>query len=213
MSSPRLLILAAAAGLAFAGCSIGDDGPRTVQTRDLAAFTRVDKDDSVDLRLHVGDRQHVEVRAGRKVIDDVHTEVRDGTLNLSFEHNGWGGGSVVVEATVPKLTAIDNSGSGDIEAEGIATPLFELRSEGSADIDLYGHAGRVTVDLEGSGDADLTGLSADAATVTTQGSGDVGVRAREHLGVALAGSGDVHYVGNPELVQHVEGSGDLSRED
>ena len=47
------------------------------------------------------------VRAGEKVIDDVRTEVRDGTLELTFDRDGWGGDDVVVEASVPRLTAID----------------------------------------------------------------------------------------------------------
>jgi hypothetical protein len=215
MSSPRalLLTLTALGGLAFAGCTIGDDGPRTTQTRDIPAFTRVDNRSSVDVRLHVGDRRHVEVRAGEKVIDDVRTEVRDGTLKINFDHDGFGGGSVVVEATVPALTAIDNSGSGDIEAEGIDTPGFELGSDGSGDIELYGHADRLTAELEGSGDADLTGLTADAAEVSARGSGDIDVRADEHLSVSLDGSGDVHYLGNPVLVEHDDGSGDLSHTD
>lgn len=207
------MLTALLAGVAVAGCSIGDDGPRTTQTRDVAAFTSVDNRSSVDLRLHVGERRRVEVRAGENVIDDVRTEVRDGTLYIAFDHDGWGGGSVVVEATVPKLTAIEQSGSGDLEAEGIDTAALELRSDGSGDIELYGTTDRLTVDHAGSGDADLTGLSAGEADVSADGSGDIDVRADTHLDVSLDGSGDVHYLGNPVLVQHVDGSGDLTHAD
>ncbi len=83
-----LLLPAAIAALAVAGCSVGDDGPRTTQTRDVAAFTRIDNRDSVDVRLRVGEPQRVQVRAGEKVIDDVGTEVRDGTLSLTFDRDG-----------------------------------------------------------------------------------------------------------------------------
>jgi hypothetical protein len=215
MSSPRLLLLtlAAVAAAAIAGCSIGDDGPRTTQNRDVPTFTRVDHQDSVDLRLHVGGRQRVEVRAGQKVIDDIRTEVHDGTLSVRFDHDGWGGGSVVVEATVPRLTAIEQSGSGELEAEGIRAPAFDLRSDGSGDIELYGTTERLTVDHSGSGDADLSGLTAAGADVSSSGSGSVDVNADTHLDVSLDGSGDVHYTGTPELVQHIDGSGDLSRAD
>jgi hypothetical protein len=50
MWSPRraLLLPAAVAAVARAGCDIGDDGPRTTQTRDVADFTRIDNRDSVD---------------------------------------------------------------------------------------------------------------------------------------------------------------------
>jgi Putative auto-transporter adhesin, head GIN domain len=122
MSSPRrapLLFPAAVAALALASCTIGDDGPRTTQTRDVADFTRIDNRDAVDVRPHVGGPQRVRIFAGEKVIDDVRTEVRDGTLRLTFDHDGFGGGDVVVEASVPKLTGIEASGSGDIDADGI----------------------------------------------------------------------------------------------
>ena len=143
-----------------------------------------------------------------KVIDDVRTEVRDGTLRLTFEHDGFGGGDVVVEASVPKLTGIEASGSGDIDADA-----FEVRSDGSADIALEGTVGRLAVDLDGSGDADLAALAAREARVGVGGSGDVDMRADERLEVDVDGSGDVRYHGDPALTQHVDGSGELTRAD
>jgi hypothetical protein len=214
MSSPRralLLLAAAVAGLALAGCEIGDDGPRTTQTRDVAGFTRIDNRDSVDVRLSVGEPQRVRVRAGEKVIDDIHTEVRDGTLEITFDDDGWGGDDVVVEASVPELTGIEASGSGDIDADGIDADALEVSSDGSADIGLEGTVGRLALDIDGSGDADLADLAAREARVFVGGSGDVQVRADERLQVSVDGSGDVRYHGDPALTQHVDGSGELSR--
>jgi hypothetical protein len=216
MSFPRraLLFPAAVATLALAaGCAIGDDGPRTAQTRDVADFTRIDNRASVDVRLHVGEPQRVRVGAGEKVIDDVGTEVRDGTLHLTFDQHGFGGNDVVVEASVPQLTGIEASGSGDIDADGIDADAFEVRSDGSADLALRGTAGRLALDLDGSGDADLAGLAAREARVAVGGSGDVEVRADERLDVDVDGSGDVRYHGDPALTQHVDGSGELSSAD
>jgi hypothetical protein len=211
----RALPLAAAVVtvLAAAGCDIGDDGPRTTQTRDLAAFTRIDNQDSVDVRLHVGDQQRVQVRAGEKVIDDVRTEVRDGTLHVAFDHDGFLGDDVIVEASVPRLTAIEASGSGDIEADGIDADAFTVRSDGSADIRLDGTATRLALDLDGSGDADASGLAAREARVAVGGSGDVDVHADRRLDVEVDGSGDVRYHGDPSLTRSVDGSGDLTRAD
>jgi hypothetical protein len=212
-SPPRVLLLVPAviAALALAGCAVGDDGPRTTQTRDVAGFTRIDNRDSVDVRLHVGERQRVRVRTGEKVIDDVGTEVRDGTLHLTFDHDGWGGGDVVVEAFVPTLTGIEASGSGDIDADGIDADALEIRSDGSADIALEGAVRRLAVVLDGSGDADLAGLAAREARAVVSGSGGLDVRADERLDVDVDGSGDVRYHGDPAVTQRVDGSGELSR--
>jgi hypothetical protein len=211
----RALPLAAAVvtALAVAGCDLGDDGPRTSQAREMAAFTRIDNQDSVDVRLHVGEPQRVQVRAGEKVIDDVRTEVRDGTLHVAFDHDGFLGDDVIVEASVPRLTAIETSGSGDVEADGIDADAFAVRSDGSADIRLEGSATRLALDLDGSGDADASDLAAREARVAVGGSGDVDVRVDRRLDVEVDGSGDVRYHGDPSLTRSVEGSGDLTRAD
>jgi hypothetical protein len=216
MPSPRSLLLLFAGALAVltvAGCDFADDGPRTTQTRDVAAFTHIDNRGSVDVRLHIGEQQRVKVWAGEKVIDDVRTEVHDGTLEIAFDHSGWGGNDVVVEASVPKLAGVESSGSGDIDADGIKARAFEVRSDGSADIALAGAAEALRVSLNGSGDADLAALNAHRATVAVSGSGDADVRADERLQVEVDGSGDVRYHGSPELTQHVDGSGGLSHEE
>jgi hypothetical protein len=213
MPSPRralVLVPAAVAALALAGCAIGDDGPRTTQTRDVAAFTRVESPDSVDLRLRVGEPRGVRVIAGDKAIDDVHTEVRDGTLRVTFDHHGLGGSDVVVDASVPRLTAIEASGSGDIDADGIDADAFAVGSDGSADMVLRGTVGRLALRLDGSGDADLGGLAAREAQVSVRGSGDADVRTARRLDVEIDGSGDVHYRGHPVLTRRVDGSGELS---
>lgn len=100
-----LLLPAAITALALAGCT-SDDGRRTTQTRDVLEFTRVDTRDSVDVRLHVGKRRRVHVLAGDKVIEDVQTDVRDGTLHLAFDHDEFGDSRVVVEVSVPEMTGI-----------------------------------------------------------------------------------------------------------
>ena len=212
---PRTLLLATAtiAVLVLTGCSVGDDGPRTTQTRDVAAFTRIDNRGSVDVRLRVGEQQSVEVRAGEKVIDDVRTEVRDGTLELTFDHDGFGGDDVVVDVSVPKLAGIEISGSGDVDGDGLDADAFELVSEGSADIVLEGAVGRLAVVLDGSGDADLAHLASREARVAVSGSGDADVRADQRLDVDVDGSGDVSYYGDPVVTQRVDGSGDLTHAD
>jgi hypothetical protein len=215
MPSPRLLLLIPAAGaaLALTGCSLGDDGPRTTQTRAVSSFTRLDNRDSVNVRLHVGQPLSIRVHAGRKVIGRVHTEVRDGTLVVTFRHHGWGAWDpVVVDVGVPQLSGIQTSGSGDVDADGISADAFDVRSDGSSDITLDGTARQLTLQMNGSGDADLTGLTGHDGRVTVDGSGDADVRVDQALEATLDGSGDLHYHGDPALTRHVDGSGDLTRE-
>jgi len=207
----RLLIALPLVALPFAaGCGLEDDGPRTAQTRDVAAFTRVDNEDSVNLHLHVGQPRKLRVSAGEKVIRDVKTTVKDGTLRVRFDHHGWGGQSVDIDAWTPSLTGIAADGSGDIDAEGLRSDALDVRSDGSADLRLNGAAGALKVDLGGSGDAQLGGLQARQAQVVVGGSGDAEVRADDRLDVKVDGSGDVRYHGQPAIIRNVDGSGDVS---
>jgi hypothetical protein len=155
----------------------------------------------------------VQVSAGEEVIDDVRTSVRDGVLHVTFDHRGFGGGDVVVDASVPRLTGIDVSGSGDVDALGVDAEEFEVRSDGSADVSVQGTARRLAVDLDGSGDADLTDLVSRDAQVTVGGSGDADVRVDQRLRATVDGSGDLHYRGDPQLTRHVDGSGEIDRAD
>jgi hypothetical protein len=209
----RLLIAAALAVLALAGCGFYDDGNRTTQTRHVDAFTQIENRDSVDVRLHVGEPQRVRVLAGDKVIDDVQTEVHGGVLEVSFDRDGLGGSPVTVEASVPRLTGLTVKGSGDVDVEGVTADDFEVRSKGSADIDVEGTARRLDLDIEGSGDADLEQLAAREAHVSVDGSGDADIRAADRLGVEVDGSGDVRYHGDPVVTQQRDGSGDIIRAD
>lgn len=209
MPRALLLIPAVVAALAVAGCGFRDDGARTAQTRDVPAFTRVKNAGSVDVRLHVGEPRRVVVLAGEKVIDDVRTEVHDGTLQVTFDHDGFGGSDVTVEASVPELTGVEVSGSGDVDADGLDGDAVDVRSDGSADIGLAGSVDQLAVDVSGSGDADMSGLTARAARVVVDGSGDVDVSAEKRLDVSVDGSGDVRVHGNPAVTQRSDGSGDI----
>jgi hypothetical protein len=206
-----LLALPAAVAVALTGCSLGDDGPRTSEEREVGAFTRIANSDSVDVRLDVGEPQRIVVRAGQEVIDDVGTEVRDGTLHVTFEHRGFGGGDVVVEASVPRLTGIDVDGSGDVVVDGVRAAELHVASDGSGDVAVRGSATRLTVEMDGSGEADLEDLVSREARVEVGGSGDAEVSAGELLDVAVDGSGDVSYHGDPDVRRSVDGSGEVSR--
>lgn len=87
--------------IAISGCAVSDDGPRTTRTRHVGDFTQIDNRDSVDVRLQVGQPLRVRVRAGRNVIADVHTQVRDGILQVTFDHDGIRPRDVFVDAPCP----------------------------------------------------------------------------------------------------------------
>ncbi len=209
--SPRiaLLVPAIAAAVALSGCIGVDAGPTATDERDVAAFTRIKAEDEVDVNVRAGEPRRLTVRAGEKVIGDVRTEVRDGTLYVSYDGPSIRKGRLSVDVAAPRVEALAISGSADVFADALAGDALDIRVSGAGDITAKGHAGRLTVDVSGSGDADLADLEADEARVDLSGAGDADVRAARRLDADVSGAGDLAYRGSPELTHHVTGSGDI----
>jgi Putative auto-transporter adhesin, head GIN domain len=213
MSSPRIALIlpVAAATLALTGCIGVDAGPTTTQTRDVAAFTRLKAEDEVDVNLRVGEPRHLRVRAGEKVIDDVRTEVRDGTLYVSYDGPDIREGRLLVEVAAPAVDAIAIDGASDVRVDGLAADALDIRVSGAGDIAAAGRVQRLTLDISGAGDADLAELAAHDARVELRGAGDADVRATARLDAEVSGAGDLAYRGDPSLRQDVSGSGEIEQ--
>jgi hypothetical protein len=213
MSSPRSLLILpiAAATLALTGCIGVDVGPTTTQTRDVDAFTRLKAEDEVDVNLRVGESRRLSVRAGEKVIDDVRTEVRDGTLYVGYDGPSIREGRLLVEVAAPAVDGVDITGASDVRVEGLAADAFDIRVSGAGDLEAAGRVQRLDVDISGAGDADLAELTAADAHVELSGSGDAEVHATGRLDAEVSGAGDLAYRGDPSLREDVSGSGEIDR--
>jgi Putative auto-transporter adhesin, head GIN domain len=213
MSSPRIALIlpVAAATLALTGCVGVDAGPTTTQTRDVAAFTRLKAEDEVDVNLRVGESRHLRVRAGEKVIDDIRTEVRDGTLYVAYDGPGIRNGRLLVEVAAPSVEAIAITGASDVRVEGLAADAFDIRVSGAGDIEAAGRVRRLDLEISGAGDADLAELAAGDAHVELSGAGDADVHATDRLDAEVSGAGDLAYRGDPSLREDVSGSGEIDQ--
>ena len=211
MPSPRIALILpiATATLALTGCIGIDAGPTTSQTRDVEGFTRLKAEDEVDVNLRVGLPRHVRVRAGEKVIDDVRTEVRDGTLYVSYDGPDIREGRLLVEVAAPAVDALAITGASDVRVDGLAADALDIRVTGAGDIAAGGRVGRLTLDISGAGDADLADLTADEARVELSGAGDADVHASERLDAEVSGAGDLAYRGDPRMNERVTGSGEI----
>jgi hypothetical protein len=211
MPSPRslsLLLPAAATALALAACG---SGPSTEEPRSVGAFDRVEAEDGVDVVLRSGREPGLRVRAGEHVIDDVHTEVRNGTLRIWHDDVGWFAGDIVIDVRAPAITALDVSGGSDADLYGVDGDALAIHASGGSDVTARGRVDRLTLDASGGSDADLQDLAAREASVEASGGSDAEVTASGRLDVEASGGSDVSYRGEPELTRDVSGSSDLTR--
>lgn len=218
-SALALLSAGLLSAMVVTGCGVRvDDGPSVSQTRAVAPFERISVHGSTDVDVRLGQRASVVVRGGKDTVDEVRTDVRDGTLVIERDDRDTltlDGQRLRVEVVVPRLASGEVDGSGDLDVDLGAEPLeaLELSIQGSGDVTASGRVRKLQAAVNGSGDLHLDDLRAADAAVSIEGSGDADVRVDRALRATIAGSGDIAYAGDPQIRSDVEGSGDLSRID
>lgn len=243
--SPRRLFLAWPVGLVLAFLGSGPmaaeqvRGSGTVRTesRPAAGFDTIVVRGGMDVVLHQGSREAVEVRADDNILALIETRVvrRDGgaTLEIGSRPGVSWSSRAAVQVTVDLLTlrALTLQGSSDVTCDALKTPVLALEVHGSGDVrlrqldtddlgvklagsgdlDVAGRARQFALSIAGSGDVNAPGLVADTVSVSIAGSGDASVSARRSLAVSIAGSGDVTYTGEAAVQTSIAGSGTVTR--
>lgn len=218
MSSRTLIVpLAVVAAVTLAGCSLdvewhtGSRGDTTSEDRGVPSdVTAVDLGTSGTLTLAVGDPS-LTVTAGANVLRDITTEVTDGTLVLGMSAHWPDPGTIDYALTLPDLSSVRLSGSGEVTGEVAGTGDAALTLSGSGRIELDAlDADDLTVTVGGSGEIVVPEVAATSTAVRIGGSGRAELSGRtESLDVAIPGSGEVAAAGlvAQDVTVRVPGSG------
>jgi hypothetical protein len=210
-------------------------GSTVLEQRAVAHVQRVVMRATGELIVRQGASETLQIEAEARLLPQIATDVRDGTLYLEFRAPQVDSAQpVVFRLTVTDLEALDSVGSADVRIGALTTDALALTLSGSGDITadalelgrLEAHltgAGTITISagrvaeqilhLSGAGDYGAAPLESRRATVHLDGSGNVTVHATEQLVVYIAGSGDVRYRGTPRVEQLISGAGSVSRLD
>jgi Putative auto-transporter adhesin, head GIN domain len=207
-----LIAVAAVVAAAIALLAFGSSGAAATQTRTVAGFTSLDLAGSNNVTITVGRPQSVVVHADSTLINHVTTDVVAGTLVIGDTGSFTASGPMRVDVSVPSLTALSISGSGQISATGISTPQLTVTIAGSGQLSAAGTATRLDVTINGSGQARLRQLTARDVNAVISGSGLIQVTATASLAASVPGSGTIIYSGNPpQVTTSVTGSGTVTR--
>lgn len=182
------------------------------RTRSVAQFSRLDLAGSNNVTVTVGGRQSVVVRADSKLINDVTTRVVDGTLTIADTGSFTATSPMSVEVSVPSLTALELSGSGQISVSGIKAQWLTVTITGNGLLYAIGSTAQLDVTLSGEGTAQLNQLVADNVSALVTGAGLIEVIARASLVAVIPGDGAIIYGGNPaQVTTSVTGTGTVTR--
>jgi carbon monoxide dehydrogenase subunit G len=216
--------------------TVQGSGTAANETRSVAEFQAISTSGSMDLVVRQGPQQ-VQVQADDNLVPMIETYVETGnqgpTLFVRWKRSSsyWTRAKVLVTVSLPKLSALSTSGSGDIKLEAFSTPALKvslsgsgdarlnglttddlgIRIAGSGDVSGNGKASKLSISIAGSGDVRLAEMRADDVQVQIAGSGDAAINAEKTLSVSIAGSGDVSYSGNATVKSSVAGSGSVNK--
>ncbi|MBX7198161.1 MAG: DUF2807 domain-containing protein [Rhodospirillaceae bacterium] len=208
-----LLITAFAAAPAWA----------TEETRTVPAFKAVEFKGVGQVDVTAGKDQSVTLIASKKTLEQIVTEVEDGTLKIKWEsardRHSWlwrfvmpddhDSDKVTVRITAPEVTKVGVSGAAEVNARNIDGAGVEFSVSGAAKIRANGKADRLTVNISGAGDADLDQLEVKDAVVSIAGVGKAQVNPTNTLNATIAGAGEIRYEGEPKVVSSISGAGSV----
>jgi len=226
--------LALAVLAALAGCVSGS-GNVVTETRDVAGFDEVQLRGIGRLEVEQGKETALTVEADDNLMQYIETEVEGDTLVISVKYKGLPfltvnpSETIVYHLTVPALSRVSLSGSGDIAVDGFEADDLTVEISGSGDLEASNLAvDSFTYQLSGSGKATLSGtvdsqdlsisgsgrleagdLRSAEAFIEISGSGRAVLWVTDQLDISISGSGDVQYYGAPEVSQDVSGSGNI----
>ena len=135
-------------------------GVAATSARALPNFSGIDLAGSNNVTVVAGTRQLVVVHADSNLLSHVTTQVKAGTLIIGDVGRFNAKSPMYVEVSVPSLTALDLSGSGNITVTGIRASRLTVTVPGSGDIAASGSVARLDISIDGAGDAQFSGLIA-----------------------------------------------------
>lgn len=237
----RAILLGMAAIAALSACSSArgqeDAGPTVSRNYQVAPFERIAVGGHYQVTVTTGSGPSVSATGGQRDIERMVVEVEGQTLKIhrrqgkGLNFGSWSSHEPVrLTVTVPRLTAAEIAGSGEIAIDKVAGDTFAGAVAGSGDLRIgqmavkqlkmgiagsgeiragSGQAAAASYEIAGSGDIDAGELVAENASVSIAGSGNITAHATGTAKVDIAGSGDVEMKGGAKCTVSKAGSGDV----
>jgi hypothetical protein len=205
--------------------------PDTRQNRQVDSFNAIKVSAGIDLYLEPGTREKVEVAGNQHDMDEIITEVRNGTLHvyrkgkLGFNFNFHNNCEVYVTATM--LNGLDASSGSEVKSTGLfkgnecrisASSGSEVNlnleydkltadSSSGSEIHLQGKTGKLSVSVSSGSEIKACDLAAEVVHADASSGGEVCVNAVSELHASASSGGDINYTGKPQILNVEKSSG------
>ncbi len=225
------LVMAFVLALVSTGCdeiTLEGNGISKTENRYVAHFDEVNSSGNFIVNISYGKEFDVSVEAESNLLPYIKTEVTKGRLDIKIRgiHIFDNSLPMKVNIVMPALTAIQLSGSGEINTGIFNANYFEIVVSGSGKVFTVVDTETIDITVSGSGEVEIEG-GADGAEMlvsgsgqiyafdfplndcqaTVSGSGKIHVYTLGVLDAVISGSGSVYYIGNPRVNARISGSG------
>jgi hypothetical protein len=192
---------------------IHGSGRVVTESRSIAAFDGVAVSAVGRLIVEQTGYESLTVTAEDNILPHLRSRVVDGLLEL-----GPRAGvslhprrEIVYHLTAEWLTDILGSGAVEIEAYDLDTPFLGIELSGASHLDATGIADEQLVFLSGASGYFGRDLWSAVVTIHASGASHGVVRVEEFLEATASGTSLVEYIGNPRVVAHESGFGEVRR--
>jgi Putative auto-transporter adhesin, head GIN domain len=207
------------------------------ETRTFSGLTGVNHKGVGTMLVTQGDRDELRIEADPEVRSRIITEVEDGVLVITHDHDfvDWmrvwskshdplrffltikdirllkisGAASVKAPGIKGDSLELINSGAGTQTIDNLDVRKFKAELSGAGSMVIAGKVDEETIKLSGAGSFNGTRLESRKADVRLSGVGSASVWVTESLSTNLSGMGSVEYYGEPQVTQKKTGLGSL----
>lgn len=167
---------------------VAGSGRKTTEPRDVPGFDRVTNATALEVRVHRGGERRVSVTVDDNLQPYLTVSVDDGELVVGTTRSIGFVGEGRVEVTVPRVSAVSVTNSGDVEVDGAQPPEpVTLRVTNSGSLTLCG--GMSSLDARTSNSGSLVLCAGDDGPTLSS------------LWLEVTNSGDIEWRGNAELAE------------
>jgi len=200
---PLLLLILALVGMGATGACLAGIFPKIVygsgnvveEHREISDFSKVHLSGLGNLKIELGDEEHLRIEAEDNLLEHIETEVHGDKLIIEIEEriNLHPRKPINYYLTVTDLDAISISGSGTAEAPHLKAERFSVGLSGSASVHIDGlDSESVKLDISGSGTIEIGRMVTGSLEAEIGGSGDVSINGgkadMQEIGIGGSGS-------------------------
>ncbi len=209
-------------------------GDLVSEVRTVSEFNSIRLDGAGQLLITQVDSESLEITAEDNMINDLTSEVQNGTLVLGFQDSPLrktlfptriitytlmvrdldsitvnGAGDLQIDTLQTDSLALTLNGAGQFKINTLEAQSLEVLLKGAGNIEVGGEVTSQDIKIEGAANYQGDNLRTSSTVIEISGLGNGVVWATNTLNVSISGAGNLDYYGSPTVTQNIGGAGNV----